>query len=72
MNDIHTCGTCRFWRGPIGSNDGGWCRRYAPRPLTIAEYRDDDVETPSFVREVEFPITEEWEWCGEHEPKGES
>lgn len=46
------CGTCAYW-SELG--DGiGQCRRYAPRPRTGTD-------------QVVWPVTEEFEFCGEWE-----
>lgn len=46
------CGTCCYW-SELG--DGiGQCRRYAPRPRTGTD-------------QVVWPVTEEYEFCGEWE-----
>ncbi len=55
------CGTCRFW-----DDTSGRCHRYAPRPSAPVEVRnngDDALWDYSLAR---WPITEEFDWCGEH------
>jgi hypothetical protein len=52
-----TCQTCRFWRRDDA--ESGLCRRHAPRP---ARQHGDGVYF------AVFPLVENGDWCGEHEP----
>lgn len=78
-----TCETCRWWtRAAVGhfpSKTQAQCRRHAPVP-SLARYvlADDpyapiDVADPREQVSTEFlgacwPLTEEDDFCGEHQP----
>jgi len=49
----NTCNRCAWW-GDLGVDGIGQCRRYAPRPRTGSS-------------DVIWPITEEFDYCGEFE-----
>jgi len=53
VNTDNTCAHCAWW-AELGGDGIGQCRRYAPRPRTSTD-------------QVVWPITEQYEYCGEFE-----
>ena len=49
-------------------NDFGSCRRHAPYPQ---QYKESDI-SEHHLEEVEWPITDDFDWCGEFEAKSSS
>lgn len=62
------CSSCRFWEPDeeLGKRgDSGICRRYPPS-IPSSEPLDSD-----FTDYPVWPRTMDYEWCGEHKPKGD-
>jgi hypothetical protein len=65
-----TCETCIWWEAPgthWSGDDGGLCRRHAPRPV-IRDYPEND-QLPGEPTWPSWPRTLHEEWCGEHRHK---
>ena len=61
------CEDCKFWDQDFGrmiTEHEGICRRYPPKNSTI-ETREGEC-----VNDNEYPVTAEWEWCGEFKRTG--
>ena len=61
------CNDCFFWEEFWRANESpyaarGICRRYAPRPIIKSKISDDGELN------VEWPITDDVDFCGEHRP----
>lgn len=52
------CEECRFWHSE--HDDKGVCRRYPP--VVAATKRQQEIGE---TFEGWFPVTEDWQWCGE-------
>ncbi len=59
------CDKCRWWKKDDDEdNCYGLCRRYAPSPV-MADINAIDYKTAAWS----WPVTEDWEWCGEFTKK---
>ena len=69
----NTCKTCRWWHGTLAQkhiSGAAICRRMPPSVFGNAGNTNQDgfpvrVET---YAEVQWPTTQHYDWCGEHEP----
>jgi len=55
------CGNCEF-RGKAS----GYCRRYPPTVLLVVS----PVYPYDHIKEITFPSTQDYEWCGEWKQDG--
>lgn len=70
MNRKNLCVNCNFFvlLDSYEDVDFGECRRYAPRPKTLAGSPERNSESVYAV----WPAVVEWHWCGEFEPSKET
>jgi len=63
MIDGLTCDDCMYFEKKPRNDDGyGWCRRYAPRPITFILTDENTHE----VHDVRWPEVDGFlGWCGE-------
>ena len=62
MSDVY-CEDCAYWKKIPRNDDGfGWCRRYAPRPITYI-LTDENVHE---AYDVQWPMVDSWGFCGEY------
>jgi hypothetical protein len=57
------CEKCKFWKHDDKIPSTGFCRRYAPRPIST-----HPVDGPDFVDAV-WPRTKDMDLCGEWQTK---
>lgn len=57
-----TCENCRHWKKTTARSQEGHCTRYAPRTLIV----DHTIQLAKYAM---WPMTKDWEGCGEHAPK---
>lgn len=55
------CSSCKFWDRSSQDKLAGVCRRRAPGPLMVAEYRLVPVGASSYL----WPVTKATDTCGE-------
>lgn len=60
------CASCAFFGRLEGAEDEGTCRRWAPRPVTIA--RDGLPNDPADLVAA-WPTVLDSDWCGEHQER---
>jgi len=64
------CDLCRFsyfpTTGSMSEWGGGYCHRYAPRPILEKDF-DDAKHLDEVVRTI-WPIVTTNDWCGEFKP----
>lgn len=67
------CSLCIYWQHDQQNKHErtGLCRRYAPRPITEFSELEIDKDGQSNSAPVCWPITSEWDWCGEFDIAGE-
>ncbi len=65
------CNLCLYWQQDQRAKTG-LCRRYAPRPVTEFFEMEAEAKTQASTAAVCWPITTEWDWCGEFELAEES
>lgn len=62
MKTHAACDCCVFWEAVNDLDDrvrGGYCRRYAPRPVAAPYMDAGEVE-------ANWPVTEPTDFCGEY------
>ena len=61
------CSLCIYWQNDQKNQHErtGLCRRYAPRPITEFSEIEIQMGGQSNFAPVCWPITSEWDWCGE-------
>jgi len=68
-----TCETCRWWEGGVTKNGNGICRRHTPKAVVAVAWVPKLLRAFGGVTSMQWPaqwpITEEDDWCGEHQPK---
>lgn len=65
MGEVKNCKSCRYWVARK-SGEAGICRKYAPRPVSVVRYVDNDGErVDASEYEPAWPLTWADEVCGE-------
>ena len=61
------CANCKYWNDKGAGPNSGYCCKNSPKPELVKLEKNTD-----FRRFVNWPITTQYQWCGDFKKKNSS